>query len=215
MLVKRGLTAKLVMQSFVTGQLMVELDFREGGKRTDIRGRAGMPEIPTVPTDLEAITTQLEGVKLDETIESFKNTLDALTGVLSTPELKQTIAELPALLVQVRQTLATAETEISSLSGSTRTTIDQTARSLDQTLASLRTLTATLDREVAQTAEAARTTMGKADTTLDGANALLDPRGRTAVQIQRAVDDLATTAARLRNLSERIDRDPSVLVRGR
>jgi phospholipid/cholesterol/gamma-HCH transport system substrate-binding protein len=29
------------------------------------------------------------------------------------------------------------------------------------------------------------------------------------------VDDIAATAARLRNFSERIDRDPSVLVRGR
>jgi paraquat-inducible protein B len=35
------------------------------------------------------------------------------------------------------------------------------------------------------------------------------------VQAQRAVDDLAATAARLRNIAERIDRDPSVLVRGR
>jgi paraquat-inducible protein B len=34
-------------------------------------------------------------------------------------------------------------------------------------------------------------------------------------QLQQTVDDLAATAARLRNVAERVDRDPSVLVRGR
>jgi paraquat-inducible protein B len=33
--------------------------------------------------------------------------------------------------------------------------------------------------------------------------------------VQRTLDDLAATSARLRNLAERVDRDPSVLVRGR
>jgi hypothetical protein len=34
-------------------------------------------------------------------------------------------------------------------------------------------------------------------------------------QVQRAVDDVAVAAGRLRNFAERVDRDPSVLVRGR
>lgn len=215
MLVDRGLTAKLVMQSFVTGQLMVELDFRENGRRIGDSDRRDMPQIPTVPTDLEAITQQLERVKLDETIASFQKTLDAVTGVLSQPEFKQTIVELPALLVQLRQTLATVETEVTAVSASARGGIDRSMTSLDQTLVSLRSLSSVLEKEVTVTGAAARATMGRADTALDGANELFDPRGRTAVQIQRATDDLAATAARLRNLSERVDRDPSILVRGR
>jgi phospholipid/cholesterol/gamma-HCH transport system substrate-binding protein len=75
--------------------------------------------------------------------------------------------------------------------------------------------TTTLEREGAGTLAAMRQTLEKADATLDGAHALVDPRGHTAMQVQRAVDDLAATSARLRNLAERVDRDPSVLVRGR
>jgi paraquat-inducible protein B len=214
-LLKRGLTAKLVMQSFVTGQLAVELDFREGGRRIDVGNKGHLPEIPTVPTDLQAITEQLQNVKLDKTVQSLQNALDALTGVLETPELRQTITELPALVVQLRNTLGAIETEVGAMSGTAQTGIKQTVGELNQTLTSLRTLSATLDKEVASTAAAARTTMGKADTALDGASAVLDPQGRTMVQMQRAVDDLAATAARLRNLSERVDRDPSVLIKGR
>lgn len=215
LLLDRGLTSKLVMQSFVTGQLMVELDFRQGGRRVAEKGQGNSPEIPTVQTDLEAITAQLEGVKLDEAIASFKQTLDVLNGVLATPELKQSIAEMPALLAQLRKTLATVDTEVVALSGTTRIGIDRSVESLDQTLVALRSLTAVLEKEATATGAAARVTMGKADTALDGATTLLDPHGRTAVQVQRAADDLAAAAAHLRNLSERVDRDPSVLVRGR
>jgi paraquat-inducible protein B len=54
-----------------------------------------------------------------------------------------------------------------------------------------------------------------ANIAVDGANALLDPNGHTVIQLQRAVEDLAATAARLRRFAERVDRDPAVLVRGR
>jgi paraquat-inducible protein B len=35
------------------------------------------------------------------------------------------------------------------------------------------------------------------------------------IHVQRAVTDLAAIAAHLRNLAERVDRDPSILIRGR
>ena len=83
------------------------------------------------------------------------------------------------------------------------------------TNARMHALAANLDREAASTLGAARGTLGRADTALDGANVLLDPRGRTLAQVQRAVDDLTAAAARLRDLAERVDRDPSILIRGR
>jgi paraquat-inducible protein B len=35
------------------------------------------------------------------------------------------------------------------------------------------------------------------------------------IQVERTIDDLAATAARLRNLAERVDRNPSILVWGK
>ena len=60
-----------------------------------------------------------------------------------------------------------------------------------------------------------RGTLNRADGSLDNSRLLLDPQGPMVSQLQQTVDDLAATAARLRNVAERVDRDPSVLVRGR
>jgi len=76
-------------------------------------------------------------------------------------------------------------------------------------------LAATLDRESATTLTAMRGTLNRADGSLDNTRLLLDPQGPMVSQLQQTVDDLATTAERLRNVAERVDRDPSVLVRGR
>jgi paraquat-inducible protein B len=56
LLVERGLRASLKSQSFVTGQLAVELDFHPG-TQARLRGFSqDVPELPTIQSDFEAIT---------------------------------------------------------------------------------------------------------------------------------------------------------------
>jgi paraquat-inducible protein B len=193
-LVRDGLTAQLVMQSFVTGLLTVELAFRPG-EQVSRFGDATLPEVPSVPGHFEGLAKQLETVDIAAVLDSLQRTLAAAQPALH---------QLPRVLTSFERTLGTIDREVGASSAS-----------LQQTLAAARTLATTLEREGTGTLAAMRQTLEKADATLDGAHALVDPRGHTAMQVQRAVDDLAATSARLRNLAERVDRDPSVLVRGR
>ncbi len=235
-LVERGLTAQLVKQSFVTGLLTVDLDFRADAEAQRSAETGSPIEIPTVPTDFERLARRARDFDLPAAVETLQSTLASIDRILKSPELAQTIAELPQLTIQMRQTLATVDKEIAGLSGSAREALSGSAGSLQQTLDSVQRLVGTLEREAASTADAARSTLTKADgtlagvstalagvpstleqtnRTLEGVNRTLDPNGRTMIQMQRAVDDLAATAARLRNLAERVDRDPSILIRGR
>jgi len=193
-LVHDGLTAQLVLQSFVTGLVSVELAFRPG-ERVLRFGDATLPEVPSVPGHFEALTKQLETIDIAAVLDTLQRTLTA-----AQPSLHQ----LPRVLTSFEHTLGTIDREVSASSAS-----------LQQTLGAARTLATNLDRESATTLAAMRQTLGKADATLDGAHELVDPHGHTAMQVRRAIDDLAATSARLRNLAERVDRDPSVLVRGR
>lgn len=214
-LVQRGLTAKLVVQSYLTNLLNVDLDFRPGVQGSRLGLSTTLPEVPTVPSDLEAITRKLESIDVAGAVQNVERTLASMNKILESPELRQTINELPGLVSTLRHTLNTVDREVAALSGTGREAIASSAAELQKTLASVQTLAANLEREMASTLGAARGTVNSADMALDGANVLLDPSGRTLTQVQRAVDDLAAAAARLRNLAERVDRDPSVLIRGR
>jgi paraquat-inducible protein B len=123
--------------------------------------------------------------------------------------------DAPAVLAQMRQTLATADREVAAFSRTGQGAVGDTAVAMQKTLTSVQGLVATLDRESTTTLTAMRGTLQRADGSLDDTRVLLDPQGPMVSQLQQTVDDLAATAARLRNVSERVDRDPSVLVRGR
>jgi paraquat-inducible protein B len=214
-LVKRGLTAQLVLQSLVTGMLQVELDFRPGVKALRLGETLDLPEIPTVPSPYQALTDQLQTLDIAAAVTALQRTLASMDALLTSPALKQTIDGLPALLADLRQTVKTVDREVHSFSATGQRSISETAASLQNTLASVQKLAENLDREAASTLTVVRGTLQNADTAVDGIKVLVDPRGQTVTQVQDAVDDLAATAARLRDLSERVDRDPSVLIRGR
>ncbi len=214
-LVQRGLTAQLVMQSYLTKLLNVDLDFRPGVKASRLGLSTSVPEVPTVPSDLEAITKRLEQIDIAKTLEGVEHTLASVNGILDSPELKQTVKELPGLVSTLSNTLNTVAGGVAALSGTGREVVASSAADLHKTLAAVQTLAANLDREMASTLGATRGTLERADTALDGANVLLDPHGRSVIQVQHAVDDLTAVAARLRNLAERVDRDPSIVIRGR
>ena len=202
-LVRDGLTAQLVNQSLVTGLLSVELAFRPGAEVSRV-GDSALPEIPTVPGEMETLRRQLQTMDIAATLEALQRTLGSVDAVMRNPGLKQSLDRLPATLHAVERVLGTADRELTASSSA-----------FQETAASIRALAASVERDSASTSAALRGTLANADVVLGDAHALVDPHGQTALQAKRAVDDLAVTAARLRNLAERLDRDPSVIVKGR
>ena len=207
-LVAQGLAAQLARQSFVTGLLSVDLDFRPGVQTSRFGAEAGVAEVPTIQSEYDALTKKLEDVDIEGAIRSVQRTLGNLDAVLTMPELKQAIKDLPGAVTSIRHAAQTIDREVTQLSRAGRDDIASATAALRQTLASVQSLATDLDRETAST-------LGRANTAIDATNAALDPNGRTMIQVQRAIDDIAATAARLRNFVDRVDRDPSILIRGR
>jgi paraquat-inducible protein B len=128
----------------------------------------------------------------------------------------------------MRHTVKSMDAEVKGFSATGRHAITGTAEALQKTLTSVQRLAENLDGESASTLalmrgtlenantaiDDVRGTLQNASTAIDGVNVLLDPQGRTVMQMQDAVEDLAVTAARVRDVSERVARDPSVLIRG-
>ncbi len=113
-LVDRGLRAQLARGNLITGQLRVELDLHPDAPPATVNFDGPYPELPTVPTPLEEITTglmrivdRLEKVPLDEigkdlrkSLQALRATLDETRGVAKqlnedlTPALTATLAAL-------------------------------------------------------------------------------------------------------------------------
>ena len=121
--IEKGLRAQLQMQSIVTGQLMIALDFFPDKPPKYVGFVKEHLEIPTVPTPFAEITKTLHDLQLKEMVRKFNVTLNSLRkliqhidqkidplilNVSKTSEVTQdTLAGMQATLKQTEKTLTT------------------------------------------------------------------------------------------------------------
>lgn len=114
-MVQRGLRAQLGLDSIVTGQLYVQLDFMPNvpiklNEEDDDR----YPEIPTAPSPLDKIQMTLETIPMSEMISEFASILKKVNGFVESPELRASLADMKGLVSELR-TLAQNIDERSSM----------------------------------------------------------------------------------------------------
>lgn len=97
-LIKKGLRAQLQMQSFVTGQLVIDLDFHPGKPVRLVGLEKEYPEIPTVPSGLEELTKKFEELPLGEIAERMRSTLAGMEKIVNSPDMQASVQSLNILL---------------------------------------------------------------------------------------------------------------------
>ena len=100
-LVDRGLRARLQTGSLLTGKLFVELDMHPDTRVRLVSGQAKIPELPTIPAELEQITDSIKGilaklekVELDKMGDELHSALQGANTLLNKPELLESITEM-------------------------------------------------------------------------------------------------------------------------
>lgn len=88
-LIKRGIRAQLEMQSIVTGQLMISLDFYPDKPARIVGADKNYLEIPTIPTTLQEIGQRLDKIPIEEIFAKLNSSLEGLNKTLNSPELGQ------------------------------------------------------------------------------------------------------------------------------
>jgi paraquat-inducible protein B len=217
-LVRRGLRARLVAQSFVTGQKSIELDFVPDTPATLV-GTNGMPEIPALGDRFDAIVDQVANLPLRDTVQEVRETVK---------ELRTTLVSVQKTLDGTQAILAGASEELAKTGSESRATLKVAAEAIRQvqvdsavTLASITRLSETSQQTVAgvqpelqrtlaqarEAAEAARLAMTRvAEMTAPGASLRGD--------LDAAVRDLSQAARGLRDWSELLEQQPNAVIFG-
>ncbi|KVA16974.1 MlaD family protein [Burkholderia ubonensis] len=212
-LVKAGLRAQLTLQSFVTGQLRVDIDFRPGTPAQTTGTITDIPEIPSIPSDLDQLRNQLAGLPLRELSETAQQALASLarlshhfdavldplaqSAMRTTDAATQTLHTTDDAVRQVQADAAIALHDLDSLLVDARSQLDARSGELSRTLA--------------ETDRAAR----QAEVLLDSLNGLAEPRAQFRSDLEATARDLAVSAGHLRNFAETVERNPNALVIGR
>ena len=212
MVIERGLRAQLEMQSLVTGQLVVQLDFfQDSDIKLHPEYKDKYPEFPTIPSTLNKITRKLEDLPLTDVLNAALHTIESLGRVINSPEFRGFISEGKGLMVDFRdltQDLARALPPI--------------IKGLDKVIGATDHLVRNVDRQVEpistsfqDVASTAKTSLQQAQSTLATFQEVAGKDSQVRYRLSMALKELATAARSVRDLADYLERHPEALLQGK
>ena len=217
-LVQRGLRARLVAQSFVTGQKSIELDFVPNTPATLI-GDGRRPEIPALGDRFGALIDQVAELPLRDTVQDIRDTVKELRG---------TLTSVQRTLDGTQKVLASAAGEVAQAGTASRDTLKAATEAIRlvqlnsaATLASITQLSDTakqtvlaaqpdLQRTLAGTREAAES----ARLAMSRVAELTAPDASLRADLDASLRDLSQAARGLRDWSELLEEKPNAVIFG-
>ena len=200
-LIEGGLRAELKLESFVTGQQYVALDFRPDTPIELVNDRGvGLPEIPTVAPPLQSVQEDIAAVA--------KQIREAdIAGLAS---------RLSTVMARIDTTLVKMDV------GSVGDRLDRTLAQVEEALDAVQHLAATADssvtpmrQSVSETSVRLQQSLDSLDATLRSMRAAIDPSSPLSVRMADSFREMGDAANAMRRLAEYLERNPSTLVRGR
>lgn len=210
--IENGLRAQLQMESIVTGLLYIELAYRTDSTPPRLADASDRwPEIPTTPSLMAAIgggagsvlsevmkilnrvNDMLVDVNLPEINRAVVQSARAVEDLMTSPEIKGALKELPALTAQINKTMAS----IDSLSRRANAAIDP------------------MTTQITGASTEAIATLQLLRKTLDETHGLLSADAGPGYALQGALTSLREAADALRLLINSLEQNPDMLLRGK
>jgi paraquat-inducible protein B len=201
-----GLRAELHMQSFVTGVLYIDLDMHPGTEAKISTAQEqqgsyeGMPEIPVLPTALEQaqetltkVVEELGKVDIQAVFRSISQTAQGVNNFVNSADLKNSVDQLGV----AAKNLSEAAISIRELA--------------DKVDAKVGPLGDSLTRSSKQAGEALK----QMQITLARVQHSIEPQSPLNYQVTQTLEDLSSAANAVHQLADTLNRNPSLLVRGR
>jgi paraquat-inducible protein B len=235
---ERSVRAQLRPQSFVTGVLYVAIDEFPGTPIVLRNLDPSVPEMPTVPTDLERWEAKLEKLSdavatlpLQEIAQSVLGTVEEARRVLKSPEVARSLKSLDAGLVDARGLIRKADTlagnlnaQVGPLSADAQATLKSAQAALAEAPALLqeaRRVVAKIDAHadplltsLEKTSNTAGVTLERAQLTLGGVDGTLNQDTALGYELGQTMLELRESVRALGSLADFLERNPNALIYG-
>ena len=240
-LIKMGLRAQLESQSFVTGQLIINLDYYPD-TQVNLMGAEGIDlgeniwEIPTIQTFQQKIGKTIEEIPIGELAESLKNSLKGIEGFVTSEEFRKSLhyfkltlkeardlvshvdGKIDPLFADVEQTLKDAQavlrnvdSQVDPLAGSIIRTSDEARKLVNNVNKRVRPIQA----DLAKTTKSLRTALETAESSLEEVDEMVSENSEFRYQIDIFLREITLMARSLRSFADYLERNPDALIRGK
>ena len=217
-MIEKGLRAQLQLQSFVTGQLMVNLDFYPDTPIRLVGLEKKYPEIPTIPSSLEKLTKSFEALPLKEIADRLNETLAGINRLVNSRDLQTSISSLNQLLKNTDALVKNVNTKIGPLASDIKGTTDAARAAFVQAEKTLRFdegAPGQIAVSVKETLSAAQATLKETNKAVENINGIAAQNANLGYEIGRTLEQVAELSRSIRVLADYLERHPEALLRGK
>jgi paraquat-inducible protein B len=201
-LIEMGLRAQLVMQSFITGQLMIQLDFYPQSKICFAPAQLDKDYkdyivIPTCASTSERLAQALGDLDLKGIEKHLLSVLASVDRLVSNPDLAVSISALKDTLQDARKLVIRVDRQVDPLSDNVKQTVKEFGK-----------LATNVDNRVGGVATGL-------DTTMSAAKGVLSQDSPLMVQLENTLQEISAMSRSIRQLTNYLDQHPEALIRGK
>jgi len=205
-----GLRAQLDSESFVTGQLVVELDFLPDTQAEFKNETLPYQEIPSVTSGIAQIIEDAQRFVADlqseidakELSEKINSILTGIDEIANSQELRSALSGIDTLV---------NKPETQNLTGE----ITQALDNLDAAINDARVLIQDTNGNIQPVAANLAGTLEEAEMLLRAARSQIDGESVLSIQLGETLDDISSAAQSINNLADYLERNPEALIRGK
>jgi paraquat-inducible protein B len=235
-LIHNGLRAQLQMQSFVTGQLYVLLDFYPDKPLRLTGFEPGVQEIPTIPTPFQEIRETIQSLPLEDVARKLVSTLEGLEKFVNSQELKGILSGLEKSAQNAGGLLAKVNDRAEPIAVNLEQTLDQARQllkdanervpaltnSAEETLKEARGMAKDLGKQVnavgpafGDTLKTAQAALKRIDSSLAKLENETSDHSPLKYEIMETLREMTAAARSLRALADTLERRPQSLFMGK
>jgi paraquat-inducible protein B len=185
MIEELGLRAQLQLQSILTSQMAIQLDYYPDTEYV-YHGDGSLPEIPTIPRTFEVISEQLQDLPLEEILNDITSTLSSINHIVSSPEVEETM-----------------------------TVMKNTLKSIDELAQNVNRNVQPLADDTAKTLMDAQKALREAEVLLSEMKLLVSQDSAQVYNLNVALEEIVNAARSIRIFAETIERQPETLLKGK
>jgi paraquat-inducible protein B len=220
-LVARGLRARLRMQSLLTGQLYVDLDFHPDKPAIYAALDPELSEIPTIRTTGQELTTKFEGFPTDKFLADVAAISAAINRLMSAQATKDLPQRLDATLRHLESLAARFDARSGPILKDVHGNLAEMHKALVAAQAALARLDTAADRVADLARSDSRMVAGMTQASEDLAKAasavrsLTEQESPTVQNVNAALKEISHAADALRLLAETLEQQPDAIWRGK
>jgi paraquat-inducible protein B len=217
-MIKRGLRAKLELQSLVTGQLQIELDYRPDTKAKLVAGKTKYAEIPTVPSTMSKFAKDLEQIPIQEIGHRVSAVLAGIQKFMDNPELGKSVKNLNQTMSEMQKLVKDVGSHVDPLLGSATAAIghaDELVLNVNKQIEPLAADVKKTTAAVTGAADAARPAIKEGGKAFANIAALTGKGSEERRQLDRTLKALQEAARSIKVWADYLERHPEALIRGK